>query len=134
MAQRHRQFATGATRDADEGKPDYEAFLSPLVVYAYGVHMKRHTKGPDGKAREGDDWQQGIPLGVYMKSMWRHFFDVWATHRRFGQPGNKHQGIYLAIRKERIVTALCALLFNVMGYLHEYLKANPDVLGDFEND
>lgn len=118
-----RQFHTGATRDTAEGKPDYEAFLSPLVVYAYGIHMKRHMRQSDGVLRDSDNWQKGIPLDAYVKSMWRHFFDVWANHRHWRR-----------VRKERMVTALCALLFNVMGYLHEYIKANMEVLDDFEQD
>jgi len=32
-----RQFETGANRDTDEGEPDYEAFLSPLAIEAFGA-------------------------------------------------------------------------------------------------
>jgi hypothetical protein len=46
-----------------------------------------------------------------MKSMWRHFKDVWSRHR--GYEDNTSD----------IETELCALLFNVSGYLHEVLKA-----------
>lgn len=118
-----RQFSSGATRDTGEGKLDYEGFLSPLVLHVYAVHMKRHTKNSDGSARPSDNWQLGIPLEHYMKSGWRHFFDWWTNHR----------GVKLT-RKERIITSICALLFNVMGYLHEYLKANPDALIAFEDE
>lgn len=119
----HRAFPTGAIRDTGEGKPDYDGYLSPLVLHAFGLHMLRHQKGPDGKYRPSDNWQAGIPMDQYMKSGWRHFIDVWCNHR-----GMK------AIRKERIITALCALMFNIMGYLHEYLKANPGALQSFEED
>lgn len=118
-----RAFNTGATRDTGMGKLDYEGFLSPLVLHCYGVHMMRHMKNSDGSPRESDNWQRGIPMDLYMKSGWRHFFDVWANHRRA-----------IPVRKERIITAMCALLFNVMGYLHEYLKANPEALKAFEKD
>jgi hypothetical protein len=51
-----------------------------------------------------------------MKSGWRHFFDWWKLHRGLDatSPEDGHQ-----IDK---VEALCALLFNVQGYLHELLK------------
>ena len=107
-----RTFNTGATRDTDDGKYDYEGFLSPLVLERYAEFMHGHRKMSDGSVRDSDNWQQGIPWDVYMKSMWRHFFDVWAWHR--GRP-----------IKDHIEVALCALLFNAMGYLHELLLQCP---------
>jgi hypothetical protein len=105
----HRTFDTGATRDLDDGKYDYEAFLSPLVIEAFGRYMHRKRKMPDGSLRAGDNWQKGIPLDSYMKSGWRHFMDWWGDHR--------------LNRSEVVEEALCALMFNVMGYLHTHLKA-----------
>jgi hypothetical protein len=114
-----RAFETGATRDTDEGKLDFEGFLSPLVIERYAEHMHVARKMPDGTMRNSDNWQLGIPLTVYMKSMWRHFFAVWKLHR-----GLK---VTEVVRGETIVkdieTELCALRFNVDGMLHEILKA-----------
>jgi hypothetical protein len=114
-----RAFETGATRDTDEGKLDFEGFLSPLVIERYAEHMHVARKMPDGTMRASDNWQLGIPLTVYMKSMWRHFFAVWKLHR-----GLK---VTEVVRGETIVkdieTELCALRFNVDGMLHEILKA-----------
>lgn len=104
-----RKFETGATRDTDEGKYDYEGFLSPLVLERYGQYMNKHRKQSDGKLRDSDNWQKGIPQTAYIKSAFRHFFDWWKEHR--GLPST-----------EGLEDALCALLFNVMGYLHEHLK------------
>lgn len=118
-----REFGTGATRDKVEGKPDMDGYFSPLVLHAYSLHMLKHQKDPSGAMRESDNWQLGIPLDAYIKSGWRHFFDWWMNHR-----GVKRH------RKEKIVTACLALLFNVMGYLHEYLKENPEVLDDMEKE
>lgn len=101
-----RQFATGATRDSGRDKLDFEGFLSPLVMERYAEYMHMHLKKADGTLRESDNWQKGIPLRVYMQSMWRHFFAVWKGHR-------EHQDV----RDD-----LCALMFNVMGMLHELLK------------
>lgn len=104
-----RTFLTGATRDTDEDKPDYEGFISPLVVKRYGEYMNKHRLQPDGKLRDSDNWQKGIPKDQYIKSAWRHFLDWWLFHRGY-------QG------REDIEEALCALLFNASGYLHEIEK------------
>lgn len=100
-----RKFTTGATRDNDETKLDYEGFLSPLVLERFAEYMHKHRKQADGQLRASDNWQKGIPKEAYMKSMWRHFFSVWKSYR-------------LGELKEE---ELCALLFNVQGLLHEEL-------------
>lgn len=107
-----RTFGTGATRDTDEGKPDYEGYLSPAVLAAFGRYMLRHSTQPDGQVRASDNWQKGIPLPAYMKSAFRHFVDWWTIHRNDRQPVN-------AVDVEE---AVCALIFNACGYLHEHLK------------
>ena len=74
-----RVFDTGATRDADIGKNDYEGFLSPLVIQRYGKYMNKHRKQVDGKLRDSDNWQKGFGENHYavcMKSLWRHFMDL----------------------------------------------------------
>ena len=105
-----REFETGATRDDCDDKPDYEGFLSPVVLEAYGRYMHRHRLQADGNLRDSDNWQKGIPAEEYMKSAWRHFVDWWLHHRG-------HQCLARGPEEE----ALCALLFNVMGYMHERL-------------
>jgi hypothetical protein len=110
-----RRFDTGATRDLDTTKLDYEGFLSPLVVKRYAEYMHANRQLADGTFRDSDNWQKGIPLSAYVKSAWRHFFDWWSEHR----------GIRT---REGIELALCGLLFNIMGYLHEYLKAKASVV------
>lgn len=102
-----RTFATGATRDTGQDKLDYEGFLSPLVLHRYAQYMHKNREQSDGSLRSADNWQKGIPRDAYMSSMWRHFMDVWSDHRL----GEEDQ--YL--QEEH----LCALLFNVMGYLYE---------------
>ena len=104
-----RTFETGATRDTDAEKIDPEGFLSPLVIQRYCDYMQRHQTQADGKIRTSDNWQKGIPRDAYMKSLWRHFLDVWLVHRGYG-------------RREDLQGLLCAILFNTMGYLLELLK------------
>lgn len=106
-----REFDTGATRDDDDDKLDYEGFLSPLVLRRYAEYMHRHRIQADGTARTSDNWQKGMPRDEYMKSMWRHLWDVWFEHRYNKSSAAKED-------------ALCALMFNVMGYLYEEIR--PD--------
>jgi hypothetical protein len=64
-----REFDTGATRDNNEDKHNYEGFLSPLVIEEFGRYMHRHRHQADGKVRDGDNWQKGIPTEAYMDSL-----------------------------------------------------------------
>lgn len=102
-----RSFPSGATRDTDQGKLDFEGFLSPLALEAFAKYMQKHQIRSDGTLRAADDWQKGIPIEVYMKSMFRHFFSVWRGHRGEGISTDD----------------LCGVLFNIQGLLHETLKA-----------
>lgn len=101
-----RKFETGATRDTDTGKIDFEGFLSPVALEAYGVYMMNNQLQADGKLRASDNWQKGIPIEAYMKSAWRHFFTSWKHYRK---------GV-------DYTEDLCALMFNIQGLLHENLK------------
>ena len=115
-----RQFNTGATRDTDAGKNDYEGFYSPLVVEAFGDYMNKHRVQADGKLRDSDNWQKGIPKDAYMKSLWRHFLDMWFMHRGYKR--------YDKVTKEELTMkeVLCAIIFNVQGYLFEILKVKKE--------
>lgn len=115
------EFKTGATRDASATKPDFEGFMSPLVLHAYGRFMQYNREMEDGSLRESDNWQLGIPLANYMKSLWRHHVDLHLHHRGRG---------YLA--KQTLVWTLCAIIFNASGYLHELLKHDDKALDEDE--
>lgn len=104
-----RQFDTGATRNDDSDELDFEGFLSPLAMQAFAEYMHKNRRLPDGSMRASDNWQSGIPMDSYMKSMMRHMMDVWLIHRGYGSEA----------RTDSMTEALCALLFNVQGYLHE---------------
>jgi len=108
-----RKFESGATRDTAEGKYDYDGFYHPLVVKRFGEYMHKHRKQSDGSLRDSDNWQKGIPINAYMKSSWRHFMDFWGEHR-----GIKSQ--------DGLEEALCALLFNIQGYLFELLSRKKE--------
>lgn len=108
-----REFATGATRDTNEDKLDYEGFFSPRVLRRYAEYLHKHRKQSDGTLRSSDNWQKGIPRDVYMKSLARHFFDVWEKHRT---------GKLFTASQEELEESLCGTIFNSMGYLFEELK------------
>ena len=112
-----RTFDTGATRDTDNGKLDYEGFLSPLVIKRFAEYMHVCRLQSDGKLRASDNWRKGIPRKVYMSSMFRHFVSVWSAHRR----------------GEDCQEELCALLFNVMGMLDVQLQGF-DAYTDLRSD
>lgn len=113
-----RLFDTGATRDVEDHKHDFESFLSPLVIREFAAYMHEHRFQSDGKMRDGDNWQKGMPLESLMKSMFRHFMDVWTLHRSsYVRPLMDFAG-----EEVRMEDALCGVLFNVQAYLHELLK------------
>lgn len=105
-----RTFTSGATRDSDENKIDFDGFLSPEALAAFGAYMHKHRFQADGKLRPSDNWKKGIPMDAYMKSMWRHFFEVWQAHHAGTDP----------------TEALCAMMFNVQGMLHETVKKRQE--------
>lgn len=110
-----RSFSTGATRSSDTGKPDYEGFLSPVVLEEFGKYMSKHRIQANGEPRDSDNWQRGIPLSAYIKSTWRHFMHWWLLHR--GHVALDEKGQPVTMRE-----TLSAIMFNTMGYFHEWLK------------
>jgi hypothetical protein len=101
-----REFPTGATRSPLGDKPQYEGYLSPLVVKRFGEYMLKHQTDSAGERRAADNWQAGIPPESLMDSAWRHFLDVWLHHR-----GKSDQAV------EPMEDALCAIIFNMSAYL-----------------
>ena len=110
-----REFETGASRGTKEGKLCYSGFFSPLVVRRVAEYMHKHRRMEDGSLREPDNWQKGMPVEEYMDSMWRHFFDVWANQRGWGE---------FVSSETDLEESLCALFFNVQGMLHEVIQQN----------
>jgi hypothetical protein len=105
-------FETGASRDDETGKLDYDGSFSPEVLRAFAIYMDFHRHLPDGTTRATDDWKRGIPIDVYMKSGSRHFMDWWLAHHEYETSDGR-------------LWSLLGLLFNVQGYIHEYIKQHP---------
>ena len=113
-----RTFKSGATRDTESDKLDYEGFLSPLVIERYAEYLHGHRIMSDGTVRDSDNWQKGMSFSVYMKSGYRHFFTWWKSHRGwFTNPLTSK-----CDRDKALEDTICGLLFNASGYLHEHLK------------
>lgn len=110
-----REFSTGATRSSDNGKLEYRRFLSPTALRRYAEFMHKNRVQPDGNMRDPDNWKKGIPIDSYMDSLGRHYMEIWLLHD--GQEVLDEKGNPVDLE-----TALCAIIFNAVGYLHEQLK------------
>jgi hypothetical protein len=87
------------------------------VTREFGRYMHEHRVQADGVIRDSDNWQKGIPKDAYVKSLVRHVEDVKLIHR--GYPATDFTtGADVSMKD-----ALCAVLFNVQGLLHEILTS-----------
>lgn len=112
---KQQEFATGATRSADDHKIDFEGHISPEALHFFGEYMHTQRIQRDGKTRASDNWQEGIPLHKYVKSLMRHSFDLWRAWRGT-VTHNPDTG------QQQTMGNLCAaILFNVQGLLHELI-------------
>lgn len=111
-----RKFEDGVIRDSDDQKLDFEGFLSPAVLWAFAEYMHKHRKLPDGSMRGSDNWQGGMPLDVYLKSLLRHVMDLWMLHRGF-KPVRPENGEEVSLSD-----TLGGILFNLQGFWLQTLK------------
>ena len=114
-----RKWKSGGKRDTDVGKLDFEGFLSPLVLKRFAIYMNKNRRMRDGSLRDSDNWQKGF--GNFeehsitcMKSLTRHFMDVWGIHR-----GDESIDVDLD-------EALCGIVFNAMAWLFKILESRQD--------
>lgn len=115
------EFATGANRSPADHKIDYEGHLSPEVLAYFGDYMHRHRiNRRTGERRASDNWQLGIPLSNYMKSLVRHLMDLWRAWR--GTP--THDPDSPTNDPFTLGDLLCAIIFNAQGMLFELIKTN----------
>jgi hypothetical protein len=110
-----RTFASGATRSLDLDKPDFEGYLSPLAVEGYGRYMLKHQQTAIG-GRTSDNWQKGIPMHEFIKSMFRHFLAIWKLYRAINSGRECWGSLSCAAMRENVY----GLFFNVQGFAHEF--------------
>lgn len=101
-------FESGAFRDGDADKIDFEGHLSPLAEEVAARYMHEHRILPDGSRRDPDNWKKGIDLDSYIKSLARHFQDLRRLHR--GLPSRTGEDLFRTVG---------AIQFNINGYAHE---------------
>ena len=106
-----RKFEGGATRDAEQGKLDHEAFNSPLVDMCYAEYLNKHRIQSDGDMRDGDNWQKLFGddhCDICMKSLCRHVVDARLRHRGY-------------MSEQSMADDLCAIIFNAKAYLFKLM-------------
>lgn len=125
MNNKKRTFKSGANRNSDDGKLDYEAFNSPIVDWAYAQYMHKHRLLEDGTMRDGDNWQKGFPPGVSNKSLARHYKDYHLISRGYTPMDNGEP--------VDIKDALCGIIFNCKEILHGLLKDKKIINRNYED-
>lgn len=83
MKNKKREFDTGATRNASDGKFVYKDFINPLNEYSFAKYMHGKRKMSDGSIRDGDNWQKGIPQDSLLDSLRRHVWELEMLHLGF---------------------------------------------------
>jgi hypothetical protein len=101
-----RKFSSGAIRNDDKDKLDFEGFLCPKCLLIFAEYMHKHRFLETGEIRGSDNWQKGFAPGVNIKSGWRHLHDWWLEER--GYPS-----------RDGLIDALCGVVFNAFARLHE---------------
>jgi hypothetical protein len=114
-----RHFESGAVRDLDDGKFDFEGYLSPNVLTEFARYMHKHGETAEGR-RDSDNWQKGFGQDVLMKSLLRHVMDLWMLHRGYNQERPEND------EPVEWSEALGGALFNLMALWHERLQAGED--------
>lgn len=104
---------SGAIRNSDIGKINYQGALSPLILEAYGKYIEKHSLLPDGTRRNNKNWQNlfGTPeehRQVCIESAWRHFIDLLMEHDGYES-------------RDGIDEALGGLMFNIQAYWFSFL-------------
>lgn len=104
-------FESGAIRDSQEGKEEYQEAISDLTLRRYALYMLSQAK----KYGKGN-WKKGISSESYSNSLDRHL-NKYRIKKNWGidiEPGVDH---------------LSAALFNLQGLIHneemeKYKKSN----------
>lgn len=109
-----RSFPSGAKRDVEAGKLRFHAVLSPYALEAWADYCRRHNNQVH---RVEENWKKGMPLESFFSSLFRHFHHIWKLHDM--TCGAEQLS---AKTKAAMIDALCGVLFNAHGYLHELTK------------
>lgn len=108
------KFRSGATRSG-ETTFDPSGFIAPIVLVSFCRYMEKHRKQADGKLRDSDNWQKGMPTSRAWRSLTRHFLDAWLISRGY-KP--------VSADCETVEDALHAIIFNVSVILKNRIDGN----------
>ena len=86
------------------------------MLHEYGAYMHEHRRQADGQLRDSDNWQKGMPIAEYVKSLIRHTIDLWRAHRG-AVVVDRDSGEHVTK-----IELLCAIIFNAQGCMLEMLK------------
>lgn len=114
-----RTFESGATRDDDHRKLDFEGSLSPQVLWEVAAYMERCSTLPDGSVRPADNWKRGWDRDVSLKSLLRHVMDLWLLHHGCAIPRPEDGHV------PTMTDALGGAFFNVQAYWLRWLEERP---------
>lgn len=116
-------FTGGAMRSNGAARIDPLGYISPKAMQVYYDYMLRNQQLPDGRRRRSDNWKAGMPVPRYATSLLRHTHDFhtqWDDLKHGSAPDD-----YATLQLMR--EALCGLVFNAMGMLHE-MEMGADLL------
>ena len=119
-----REFETGATRDNDQDKHDPHGALDPGVLKAFTAYMHRCSFLPDGTTRPASNWKKGITKESYMKSLTRHFLDLWELDE--GKEVRRPETGELV----NLNDCLGGIFFNLAGYWRTVLQERETPTAD----
>lgn len=120
LRQTSQVFETGAMRDLSEDKLDFEGCLTPELLTAYAEFKRITRRMADGTMRDDKNWKKGMPIGGYMKSLWRHMVALHAAYLSDAMQ-DEYEG-------EGEFEAAMAMMFNIQGFVFERIRENPEWL------
>lgn len=110
-----RIFPTGAYRNDNKGKFNYDGFINPAVENSFARYMHGHRKMEDGSLRDADNWQKGFSVDEIMQSLLRHVMDVHLLHRGYEVIDEKGEKITLE-------ECLNGVKFNINAYILQLIN------------
>ena len=139
-----RTFETGATRNGNKGKYEFDKYVNPINELSYAQYMKSHQV-INWEYRPWDNRQKGIPFDSLFESAYRHmqtlcllyqWYDVYEIEENgefdwivvdWGEPVEWGSNVH----KKDFIEQLNAIRFNTEAMKLQYLTSN--IIGNGEH-
>lgn len=118
-------FEGGALRSNGANRIDPLGYISPKAMQVYYEYMLKNQQLPDGRRRRSDNWKAGMPVPRYASSLMRHTHDFHTHWDELKHGSAPDDFATLQLVRE----ALCGILFNTIGMLHE-MEMGADILDE----